>query len=248
MRHDAGMGDERAERLVGAARRLARRAGALELGGFVEYVYNPIAYASRPHEAYLRRWGAGRREVVFQGMNPGPWGMAQTGVPFGDVETVRDWMGIEERVGRPPRLHPRRPVHGFDVQRREASGRRLWGLMKRRFGPARRFFARHFVSNYCPLVLYDAGGRNITPDRLRAGDRRRLFEVCDEHLRAVIDALEPRWVVGVGRFSEGRIRAVAGEDDGWRPAYILHPSPASPLANRNWAEDTVERLEELGIW
>jgi len=201
--------------------------------------------------------------VVFAGMNPGPWGMAQTGVPFGEVGIVREWLGIQEPVDRPPDEHPGRPVLGFALTRSEASGLRLWGLMRRRFRTPEAFFAGHFVANYCPLLFLDAGGRNLTPDRLRSADREQLYGLCDAHLRRVADILEPEWLVGIGRFTEERLRRcfehgaggaeshAAGTQAGApapRVAGILHPSPASPKANRGWAEAAETRLRELGIW
>src|SRR5690606_1352475 len=100
----------------------------------VEYVYNPLEYARRPHEAYLKRYGTGPKEVLLLGMNPGPFGMAQTGVPFGEVAHVREWLGIEDGVDRPAVEHPKRPVLGFDCKRAEVSGARLWGWARDRFG------------------------------------------------------------------------------------------------------------------
>ena len=58
-------------------------------------------------------------------MNPGPWGMVQTGVPFGEVSLVREWLGIDATIRRPKVLHPDRPVEGFLCQRREVSGSRF---------------------------------------------------------------------------------------------------------------------------
>jgi len=42
-------------------------------------------------------------------MNPGPWGMAQTGVPFGEINAVKDWLGINAEVDKPQKQHPKRP-------------------------------------------------------------------------------------------------------------------------------------------
>jgi len=241
-----------------AARRLNSRLAELEFGDPVACVYNPLEYAWNGYSRYLERFagsgsrgGKGRgKRVLFLGMNPGPWGMAQTGVPFGEIGSVRTWMGIDEQVGRPRIEHPRRPVAGFAETRSEVSGRRLWGLMRERFGRAERFFADHFVGNYCPLLFLDAKGRNITPDKLLSRDRAALFHACDEHLRAVIRILDPRWLIGIGRFTEQRLRSVNGEKEGGqrRVAAVLHPSPASPAANRDWAGDTTERLVSLGVW
>ncbi len=236
--------------LIKAARDLARQADELAFLPPVAYVYNPLKYARQPHEVYLSRFGREGKSTVFVGMNPGPWGMAQTGVPFGEVEAVRDWMRIRGTVGEPERQHPARPVRGYDCPRSEVSGRRFWGLMRERFGESEAFFQQHFVSNYCPLLFLQESGRNITPDKLRIQDRSPLFDVCDRHLCRVIDALEPRWVIGVGRFTEARIRVVSQrcEHQGFSIGSILHPSPANPRANRNWAGQVVQRLVELGVW
>jgi single-strand selective monofunctional uracil DNA glycosylase len=244
--------------LKAAAGRLNGRLAELEFEDPVAYVYNPLEYAWNGYSRYLERFagsggGAKRargKRVLFLGMNPGPWGMAQTGVPFGEIESVRTWMGIDEQVGRPGSEHPRRPVAGFATTRSEVSGRRLWGLMRERFGPAERFFADHFVGNYCPLLFLDSGGRNITPDKLHSRDREALFHACDEHLRATIRILDPRWLIGIGRFTERRLRSVNRGEEGARRnvAGILHPSPASPAANRDWAGNTAERLVSLGVW
>lgn len=212
----------------------------------VSYVYNPLLYARAPHEAYLKRYGKGRHEVVMFGMNPGPWGMVQTGVPFGDVPSVRDWMGIEAPVGKPAEEHPARPVLGFDCPRREASGTRLWGWAKSRFGPAETFFKRFFVANYCPLCFFDADGTNRTPDKIARSEREPLLEACDRALRRQVEHLEPRYVVGVGSFAEKRAReSLEGLDVAI--GRIPHPSPASPLSRHGWAEQVDEALHSLGV-
>ncbi len=235
-----------ARSLTAIARELARAADRLEFGPPVERVYNPLVYAWRPHRLYLERFGAAPKEVVLVGMNPGPWGMAQTGVPFGEVELVRDWLGIEAPVARPDTEHPKRPVEGFECRRREVSGRRLWGWAKRRFGTPERFFSRFFVANYCPLVFLEESGRNRTPDRLPAAEKRELSAICDRALAASVERLRPRLVVGVGRFAEGRARAaLAGA--GVAVGRVLHPSPASPAANRGWEGKMERGLAALGV-
>ena len=232
--------------LVKISRALGRAMSKLEFGEPVTHVYNPLHYAKRPHEIYLDRFGASPKEVVFVGMNPGPFGMAQTGVPFGDVGFVRDWMGIEGPVGRPPDEHPKRPILGFACERSEVSGSRVWGWARDRFGTPELFFSRFFVTNYCPLLFMEETGRNRTPDKLSSAERAALLSACDEALRAVVEALDPDIVVGVGAWATKRARAALAE--GGRPiGTVLHPSPASPKANRGWAPQAESDLRALGI-
>jgi len=233
--------------LIEAAQILREEAEKLRFAPPVAHVYNPLRYAWQAHEKYLRRFGRAPKEVIFLGMNPGPYGMAQTGVPFGEIGAVRDWMKIDAAIGRPARQHPRRPILGFKCARSEVSGRRLWKLFADRFGAPENFFERHFVVNYCPLAFLEAGGRNRTPDKLSPGERAALARVCDAHLRAVLDILRPKWVIGLGAFAAQRAAAVA-EGSGVRVARMLHPSPASPAANRDWAGQVTRQLRELGVW
>lgn len=238
-----------ADRVLAAAAALRDEASALAFGEPVTHVTNPLDYAWALHERYVRTWGASPRRVLFLGMNPGPWGMAQTGVPFGEVAAVRDWLGLRGEVRRPAGEHPRRPVQGLDCPRSEVSGRRLWGLFAARFGTPERFFAEHFVLNYCPLVFMEAGGRNRTPDKLPAAETAPLFAACDRRLRAVVALHAPEWVVGVGGFARAKLEAVlGGVPDAPRIGTVLHPSPASPAANRGWDEAAVRQLREQGIW
>ncbi len=232
--------------LVAHSRELARSLRRLRFGAPVTHVYNPLEYARASHEQYLERYGHGPKPVLLLGMNPGPFGMAQTGVPFGDVSLVRDWLGIDQPVRRPRREHPKRPVQGFACARGEVSGQRLWGWARDRYTSADAFFERFFVANYCPLVFLEESGRNRTPDKLAVGERERLFPRCDRALAALVDLLRPEWVIGIGVFAEGRARAVLGAQP-VAIGRIPHPSPASPQANRGWARQATHALEELGI-
>ena len=236
------------EQLIAAARRLSAQADRLKFRLPVSHVYNPLTYAWQAHEEYLRRFGNGRKRVVFLGMNPGPFGMAQTGVPFGEVAAVRDWLGIRARIERSTGEHPKRPILGFDCPRSEVSGRRLWKLFADRFGSPEQFFAGHFVANYCPLAFCEASGRNQTPDKLPRAERGRLFAICDEHLCRVLEILRPEWLVGIGGFAAERGRLVC-ENTKIRVGQILHPSPASPKANRHdWTKTAARELVQLGVW
>ena len=210
----------------------------------VTHVYNPLEYAGAPYRAYLTRYARAGCEAILLGMNPGPFGMAQTGVPFGDVGMVTGWLDIDEVVGRPRREHPKRPVLGMGIGRAEVSGSRVWGWARDAFGSPERFFRRFFVANYCPLCFMEESGRNRTPDKLPVAERRPLFEACDRALVETVAALRPRAVIGVGAFAEARAReALEGVDVG----RILHPSPANPRANRGWAAAATAELAAQGI-
>jgi single-strand selective monofunctional uracil DNA glycosylase len=212
----------------------------------VTHVYNPLEYARAPYSQYLRRYAKSPKEVVLIGMNPGPWGMAQTGIPFGEVSAVREWLDIEAAVDPPAKMHPKRPVTGFQCLRSEVSGKRIWGWAQKRFKTPQNFFARFFIANYCPLQFIEAGGRNRTPNQLRASERQPLFEACDRALHRTIERLRPSYVVGVGQFTLERARiALSGLTV--TIGGITHPSPANPKANRGWEAIVEKEFAEIGI-
>lgn len=235
------------ETAISAARRLSNAVNKLEFADPVTHVYSPLAYAWTAHERYLRCTNPQGCRVLFLGMNPGPWGMAQTGVPFGQVEAVRDWLRIEVEVRRPKSEHPKRPIEGLQCQRSEVSGQRLWGLFRDRFGSANEFFKEHLVANYCPLVFMEASGKNRTPDKLPVSERQPLDKACDKHLRTLLEAMRPEWAVGIGAYAEKCLQRVVDDRD-IQVTRILHPSPASPAANRGWAEAVTAQLEAAGVW
>lgn len=235
--------------LIASTQRLADDLRELEFSPPVACVYRTLDYTWQAHRQYLERFGKGKKRIVFLGMNPGPFGMAQTGVPFGEVAAVRDWMGIETAINKPANEHPKRPIEGFQCTRSEVSGRRLWGLFSERFENAGDFFKDHFVLNYCPLVWMSQTGANLTPDKLSAAEMAPVEAACQKHLQEVISLLKPSWLIGVGGFAEERLKRAA-EACGSKASVgrVLHPSPASPAANRGWAEAAGKQLAALGVW
>ena len=232
--------------LINIADDLSEKFRFLNWGLPVSFIYDPTDYARAPLSEYFDKYGRSPKRVVLVGMNPGPWGMLQTGVPFGEVNIVRDWMEIEGVVGQPGKLHPKRPVDGFSCTRSEVSGSRLWGWAKDRFGSADEFFRVFFVVNYCPLAFFNEGGKNITPDKLRADDKARLFRLCDGATKRTVELLTAEWVIGIGKFAYDRsIAALDGMDV--KVGRITHPSPANPAANRGWEELVERELAEIGI-
>ncbi|MEZ4237465.1 MAG: single-stranded DNA-binding protein [Myxococcota bacterium] len=240
------MTESPAIRLRDLDRALSDELAALRFGPPVTHVYDPLQYARGPHEQYLARCGDARGRLVLVGMNPGPFGMAQTGVPFGEVSAVRDWMGLDAPIGRPDPEHPKRPVLGFEQPRTEVSGQRLWGWARERYGTPEAFFARWFVLNWCPLCVLGDTGRNLTPDKLRARERKPLTVACDRALRRAVEILAPARVIGVGAFAEERARAALDGLD-VPVGRVLHPSPASPQANGGWAEKAEAELRAQGV-
>jgi len=232
--------------LVSISRELSRQVDLLKFAAPVSYVYNPLAYAREPHERYLETWGKGPKRALLLGMNPGPFGMAQTGVPFGDIGMVRDFLRITGKVDRPRLEHPKRLIQGFDCTRGEVSGKRLWGFAQDRFRTPEKFFEHFFVVNYCPLAFMEEGGGNRTPDKLPKSEQQALFAACDQALAAIARELKPEFVIGVGAFATARAKqALPG--DRYRIVTISHPSPASPKANRGWAELVDKELSEHGL-
>ena len=231
--------------LVQVSRTLSERVSALSFRAPVAYVYNPLSYARVPHETYLKRYGKGPKRALLLGMNPGPFGMAQTGVPFGDIAMVRDFLGVTGSVGKPSREHPKRLITGFECTRSEVSGTRLWSFAQSHFKTAARFFENFFVVNYCPLVFMDEGGKNLTPDKLPKAEQEPLFAACDGALRDIVAQLKPKLVIGVGAFAQGRAQRALPDFKG-TIGTVLHPSPASPKANRGWAAIAEQELRDLG--
>jgi single-strand selective monofunctional uracil DNA glycosylase len=252
--------------LVIITRRFSAQAGQLTFSRPIEYVYNPLDYAQEPHERYLLKYSVGEKKVLFVGMNPGPWGMLQTGIPFGEITAVKDWLAIDGNVGQPAHLHPKRPVDGFRCTRHEPSGKRLWGLMQTRFQTPENFFKEHFVANYCPLAFFNLAGTNVTPNTLPKEDRIPLLTLCNAFLAETIKILKPRFIIGVGQFAETQIQETieflklhqTKDQTHTAPSplpldqiivgKILHPSPANPAANIGWADKATRQLVSLGVW
>jgi single-strand selective monofunctional uracil DNA glycosylase len=218
----------------------------LRFGPPVTHVYNPLIYARNGYDRYLFRYGDSTKSVILLGMNPGPFGMAQTGVPFGDVDKVSTYLKLTADIDQPTRIHPNRPISGFSCPRGEVSGSRLWGWVRDRYGHPDGFFKQFLVLNYCPLLFMESGGRNRTPDKLPKEEKEALFAVCDRALQRSVAVVRPEWVVGVGVFAEKRARRALA-DMGLKIGRITHPSPANPKANRGWGPIVERELAAMGI-
>lgn len=238
-----------AGRVLAIEHRLSDQLSKLAFSHPVVCVYDPLSYAWQPHSQYVTKFVDGPKPILFVGMNPGPWGMAQTGIPFGEVRIVQDWMGIVANVGRPAVEHPKRRIEGFQCARSEVSGQRFWGLFRDVAGPAGNFFRRCFVYSYCPLSFMNATGRNITPPELKSCERLALTALCDAALAEIVEALQVDVVIGVGKFAEYRVREslkrAAGRNV--KVGCLLHPSPINPSANKGWKEAALKYLKEMDV-
>ena len=236
-----------ADEVLAAARELSAHMSSLQFAPPVAYTYNPLEYAWAGHEAYVRRFATAAKDVLYLGMNPGPFGMAQTGVPFGEITAVTLWMGISAPIGQPPAMHPKRPVQGFACPRSEVSGRRLWGLFEEMYGSAENFFARAYVANYCPLIWMSESGANIPPTQLPKEQVAQIDAACQAHLVRLIRALSPRALIGVGGYAlkQLELAAAAIPERHFTLGTILHPSPASPVANKCWPDKPRQQILDI---
>ncbi len=220
---------------------------SLEVSGIdfsppVFHVYNPLDYAWSGFERYLR-YCEPNVDFFLVGMNPGPWGMVQTGIPFGDARMVSEWLRIDAHPAKPVNEHPKRPIHGMDCPRAEISGQRLWGWAEKDFGTPEAFFRSFFVGNYCPLAFLEENGKNRTPDKLKKEERKRLFTLCDRALEKALAVIRPQMALGIGKFAESRLREV-GKNTDTPTGGLPHPSPANPRANKGWADLARKALRE----
>lgn len=235
-----------AQKMIKLTQELSKDINKLSFSKPVTHIYNPLEYTWKAHSKYLKTYANSKKEIVFLGMNPGPWGMVQTGVPFGEVSYVRDWLKIKTKIDKPKKEHPKRPIEGFDCKRSEISGQRLWGFLKEEFKTPTKFFKNHFILNYCPLVFMEETGRNRTPDKLPKSESTPLNQICDHYLKKMVNTLEPKVIVGIGAYTQKKAKSLFKECD-IKIGTILHPSPASPLANRGWAKVARKQLLELNI-
>ena len=201
----------------------------------VAHVTNPLDYAWAYHEQFIDQWSEFGATTLLLGMNPGPYGTAQTGVPFGATAMARDILHIKERdVRTPPGAHPKRPIEGLSMERQEVSGTRFWSMLSDHYGSTEAIFSNIYVVNHCPLLILGETGRNITPVDLPKATIEPVLKACDKHLKSVVDIMAIESVIGVGNYAKKRAQSVLNDvhiDSMW------HPSPASPLANRNGGAD-----------
>jgi single-strand selective monofunctional uracil DNA glycosylase len=174
-------------------------------------------------------------------------GLDANHIPFGDPAIVRGWMSLAGLVQAPDRTHPARPVRGLDSPRREESGTTLYGWARQRYGTAERFFQECWIVSYCPLLMFDAEGKNVTPADFRKGSGQlaALEGACDEHLATVLKVFAPPFTIGVGQFAAKRAALVVERLSlATRVGCVTHPSPQT---RGHWGPDGWAGLAETEL-
>lgn len=158
-------------------------------------------------------------------------------------------MGLDYQIERPENEQPKRKIEGFGCKNSEVSGRRLWGYFQDTYPTALKFFEKNLVINYCPLVWMKDSGANITPDKIKAAEMQPVEDACQRHLVRILEILQPGHLIGVGAFAEKKLLTARDTWGGYaRVGRILYPSPASPAANRGWADAAdVQLKSHFGI-
>jgi Uracil DNA glycosylase superfamily. len=207
---------------------------------------NVFSYAIDPFLEYLEKAERGSVRTLYLGMNPGPYGMYRTGIPFCDFVTKREFLKITASVDETfidvDAVRGEKP----DEKRREVSGMRLWGLFESVYHSPERFFSSSLVLSYSPLIFFRSEGRraNIALSDVKSLDRKRIEKVSDEFLKRYIKELKCDTLVGIGDYAH---RALVRCSDGERLLKIAHPSPANPAANGDWAGRTYCYLKSEGV-
>ncbi|KAI4467116.1 single-strand selective monofunctional uracil dna glycosylase [Holotrichia oblita] len=202
----------------------------------VEYIYNPVEYAFDMYEAFIRKFCNEEKKILLLGMNPGPWGMAQTGIPFGEIKMVKEWYRIEAKINKPAIECPDRPIMGLNCHRSEISGKRLYEFFKKVSDTPENFFKNTYLYNYCPLAfMMKQNGKNITPAQLKGSVKKELEEHCNDTLLQVLSTLNTEIIIALGKYVKDQAESIlrAHNIDHIQVIYLLHPSPQIP-GNQNW--------------
>lgn len=250
-----------ARRFEPLAREISRSTGWL--------VVNPGSYGERWHARFRRTYPLRRNPLLFCGLNPGPYGMAQTGVPFTDLKRLRaelPRLATElEATGSalvPPGLAPA-PLRPFLTRTFESSSVRVYRFLALVRETAEAALRDVVFVNPCPLLFVERrSGENRTPADLprelrraagtaRAGLERaaRLMAAFDaarlEVVTRAVERLEPRGAVLLGR----DVAAVIGDSLRARlgaRAVVEWEHPARAVPDR-WARGLASELRRRGL-
>ncbi|CAG5129987.1 unnamed protein product [Candidula unifasciata] len=228
---------------------LCEKLSRVSLPGKIQYVYNPLEYAFDSHLNFVRRFCTGEKYVLFVGMNPGPFGMSQNGVPFGECSIVKEWLQIEGEVLKPVLEHPKRRIVGLECSRSEVTGARFWQLIRTLCHTPEHFFRTSYVHNLCPFAFLTDTGKNVTPPQLASSILDQINVLCNATLIEVVRLLKSKYVICVGKYALAQAqKALSGDEfSGITLECLMHPSPINPAANKGWADIAIKQLTEIGI-
>lgn len=226
------------------------------------HVWNPGRYGASWHRRFRRMVPLESNPVILFGLNPGPYGMAQTGIPFTDVKRLRE---------RLPRLAASLEIHGpvevpglappslrpFLTRSFESSAVRIYRFLDLAWGSAEEGWRKVGVANPCSLLFMDAAGKNRTPADLQGAVSRRrsaghsaaeLREACDRLRRkAALEAMaavRPRGVVLLGKDVQKALGSVTVKVVGARDVLPWeHPARAVPT---RWARGLLGEIRRRG--
>jgi single-strand selective monofunctional uracil DNA glycosylase len=241
-----------ARRFEPMARQLARATGWL--------VLNPGRYGERWHARFRRAYPMSPRPLLVFGLNPGPYGMAQTGVPFTDLKRLesalpglwKDLVASGEPVTRPGLAPPSLARHL--TRTFESSSVRVYRFLERAYGRPELALREVVFVNPCPLLFIDPEtGANRTPAdlprALRARKAAELVHAFEELRRAtVLEAvaeLEPRGAILLGRDVAAAVGEALRAALGARSVVEWeHPARAVP---ETWSRGLADELRKRGL-
>jgi len=193
-------------------------------------VINPLEYLWLQYGYYTSCYHNQYPRAMIIGMNPGPKGMSQTGIPFGSPNIIPSILPnkslfneIRDNEGSPV-SSPHRRITGPSNTTVEVSGNRLWSALIKRYGDFKSITSEIFVDNICPLLFLCGknGSKNLTPDKLTPSPAKIiLIRLCTERLQKIYQCLgEPSNIVALGRWSHKFLEKMFPKV---RVTYILHP-------------------------
>lgn len=227
--------------LLGFSKTLVQSLQKIDIGQFTNDIimYNVLDYAWDAWEQYITQYAKGTAHTLVLGINPGPHGMVQTGIPFGNISTVQHYLNIQPNIQHDKiSPHPRRPVLGLTYTREEPSGKLLWGTIQEMYPNPNDFFSDFFVLNYCPLAFFsnDEKASNLTPDKLPKIYQSHIEILCSKHLAQYLVGFQITRILAVGKYTQqiaGKVLEGGGLDilmpkQKIEVQYLTHPSPLNP--------------------
>ncbi|XP_073844130.1 single-strand selective monofunctional uracil-DNA glycosylase-like [Musca autumnalis] len=193
-------------------------------------IYRPLDYAAQIYRNFLQKYLNGPKRILFVGMNPSRYGSLLTGIPFGDITTVRDRMQLD--------------VSSLDSMEigEEQSSQRFWNLIKSIFNDEQdfidRFFQNCFVHNVCPLVFINNNGHNVSFQSLAERmtmETRQIEVICRSYLELQVQLLQPEIIIAVGWYAFNMLRSLDYYKNGrCIVEKIPHPSPKNFDSELDW--------------